>query len=193
MGSYSLARAIRDMYGAWKSSSIGDLERALPRLHPRAGSNRQNGVFRGAKYCLVAENTRRAVSETAHVVLAGLGICASLPGCLRCLKNLVAGSDNCRHNLPCTEPENLAGAVELYDPLGRPSYDHSTENRMPPSGLCQQLWAAICCSSARRACSDFTRASSEARCKRSYSALVDVPIFRCSCRTCSANRVTTAS
>ena len=123
---------------------IGDLERALPRLHPRAGSNRQNGVFRGAKYCLVAENTRRAVSETAHVVLAGLGICASLPGCLRCLKNLVAGSDNCRHNLPCTEPENLAGAVELYDPLGRPSYDHSTENRMPPSGLCQQLWAAIC-------------------------------------------------
>jgi iron complex outermembrane recepter protein len=56
----------------------------------------------------------------------------------------------------------------------RGALDQHQERQLGSSAdlrLCQQSWAAICRSSARRACSDFTRASSEARCKRSYSGL----------------------
>ena len=52
---------------------------------------------------------------------------------------------------------------------------------------CQQRCAAVCCSRAKRACSDLTRASLLARSSRSYSSLGDVPIFRRSSFTASEN------
>jgi hypothetical protein len=44
--------------------------------------------------------------------------------------------------------------------------------------VCQQLWPAMCCSSANRVCSDFSRASFAIRSSRSYSSFGGVPIFR---------------
>jgi len=53
--------------------------------------------------------------------------------------------------------------------------------------------AAMCCSSAKRACSDFKRSSFAARVRRSYASFDDVPICCRSSITVSENLVVASS